>query len=244
MKNIISKTDIKDMINKKYAKMFCCEDISLIENYEEAISDTEQTWHCHHRLETDLNISMQELKESNRYFNVEAKYLIFLKPYEHLHLHGTNIRQSTREKLSKSARKYWDVEENRIVQRNKLKERYKDPDLLKKISELCTGELNGMYGKKHTDEAKAKQRQKRIEYFQNPANREHMAEIAKNREYTQERRNNISKAQKGVKKSHYTNPPKLKLINDIGEIKYMRKPNAIQFIGRHPNMGWKIEEEN
>ena len=26
------------MINKKYAKMFCCEDISLIENYEEAIT--------------------------------------------------------------------------------------------------------------------------------------------------------------------------------------------------------------
>ena len=30
----------------------CCEDISLIENYESAISDKTEMWDCHHRLET------------------------------------------------------------------------------------------------------------------------------------------------------------------------------------------------
>ena len=33
-------------------KKYCCEDISLIENYIEAVSDDSQVWHCHHRLET------------------------------------------------------------------------------------------------------------------------------------------------------------------------------------------------
>jgi len=39
------------MICLKSLKKFCCEDLSLIENYDLAISDTNQTWHCHHRLE-------------------------------------------------------------------------------------------------------------------------------------------------------------------------------------------------
>ena len=39
------------MINEKNAKRFCNEDISLIENYDKAIVDNTQTWHCHHRAE-------------------------------------------------------------------------------------------------------------------------------------------------------------------------------------------------
>ena len=41
------------MINKRNAKLFCCEDISLIENYNEAINSSE-VWICHHRLSIDL----------------------------------------------------------------------------------------------------------------------------------------------------------------------------------------------
>ena len=36
------------MINEG-VKKFCNEDISLIENYNKAISDSNQTWDCHHR---------------------------------------------------------------------------------------------------------------------------------------------------------------------------------------------------
>ena len=37
------------MICKKTIKNFCCDDPSLIENYDKAINDTTQTWDCHHR---------------------------------------------------------------------------------------------------------------------------------------------------------------------------------------------------
>ena len=75
------------MINEKNVKRYCCEDISLIENYQDAINDKERTWDCHHRLETDLCLSTQELIDSNRYWKVEAKYLIFLTPSEHHRIH-------------------------------------------------------------------------------------------------------------------------------------------------------------
>lgn len=232
------------MINEKYAKMFCCEDISLIENYQEAINDNTQTWHCHHRLETDLGLSMQELKDSNKYFGIEAKYLIFLRPYEHLHLHGTSIRQTTRQKLSKSVHKYWDVEENCIRQREKLLERYQDQELIKKISNLCSGELNGMYGKSHSDEAKAKMREKRKEYFNNLENRKHLSEVHTGMKLSDETKLKISKAIKGKKKPHYTNPKKVKIISESGEVKEYRKPNAIQFMNRHLNENWRFLEED
>ena len=41
------------MINKRNAKLYCSEDISLIENYQEAISDQTKMWDIHHRQECD-----------------------------------------------------------------------------------------------------------------------------------------------------------------------------------------------
>lgn len=76
------------MIKEKNAKAYCSEDISLIENYELAVNDPTQVWDCHHRLETDEGLSQQELEESNRYYGVEAKYLIFLTEHDHLSLHA------------------------------------------------------------------------------------------------------------------------------------------------------------
>ena len=92
------------MINKKNAKRYCCEDISLIENYYEAVNDKNRSWHCHHRLETDLGLSERELIDSDRYYKVEAKYLIFLVGKEHLSLHRINKLHSdeTKKKMSKS----------------------------------------------------------------------------------------------------------------------------------------------
>ena len=75
------------MISFRYAKSYCCEDISLIENYNLAISDETQTWDIHHRLETDLGLTPKELKEQGKYFKVPASELIFLPHSEHLRLH-------------------------------------------------------------------------------------------------------------------------------------------------------------
>ena len=38
------------MISKSNAEKYCAEDISLIENYKDAINDKFYKWHCHHRL--------------------------------------------------------------------------------------------------------------------------------------------------------------------------------------------------
>lgn len=84
------------MIGKNVFK-YCCEDISLIENYDKAISDTTQIWQCHHRLEThykngkrkpcEQNLTRKELKEQNLYYDRPAKELIFLTIHEHATIH-------------------------------------------------------------------------------------------------------------------------------------------------------------
>ena len=75
------------MINEKNAKAYCSDDISLIENYNEAVNDKTQSWELHHRLESELNKSVQELKDLNLYFNRPADELIFLTKSEHSSLH-------------------------------------------------------------------------------------------------------------------------------------------------------------
>ena len=53
------------MINKKTARSYCKDDISKIENYEEAINDTE-LWVCHHRLELTINVKNWRLNHYER----------------------------------------------------------------------------------------------------------------------------------------------------------------------------------
>lgn len=74
----------------KNVKKFCCEVISLIENYEKAINDNTQIQHCHHRLEIQdgKSVSVKELKENNLYFHRPASELIFLTEKEHSKLHN------------------------------------------------------------------------------------------------------------------------------------------------------------
>lgn len=98
----------KNMINEYYAKQFCKEDISLIENYELAINDKTQTWHCHHRRETIY--SKSDLIEIGEYYNRPAIELIFLTPKEHRVLHnkgnkhylGKHHSEEIRRKISES----------------------------------------------------------------------------------------------------------------------------------------------
>ena len=81
------------MINEYYAKKFCCEDISLIENYNLAIADTTQTWDCHHRGEILPcgRFSRADLKKFGLYFNRPAAELIFLTPTAHRQLHNKGV---------------------------------------------------------------------------------------------------------------------------------------------------------
>ena len=94
------------MINFRYAKSYCNENISLIENYEKAISDDERTWDCHHRRE--IETSKKQLIENNEYYNRPASELIFLTQKEHIALHkngnknmlGKHHSEETKRKMS------------------------------------------------------------------------------------------------------------------------------------------------
>jgi hypothetical protein len=92
------------MISPNTLKYFCNEDISLIENYENAVTDETQIWHCHHRLETDKNLSVKKLKSMNMYYHRPASELIFLTPFEHMSLHnkGKSLSKETKKLISKN----------------------------------------------------------------------------------------------------------------------------------------------
>ena len=74
------------MIDKNRAIKYCKNDISLIENYDKAIADKTQVWHCHHRRETIF--SRKDLIEIGEYYNRPACELIFLTKSEHNRLHN------------------------------------------------------------------------------------------------------------------------------------------------------------
>ena len=79
------------MIAEYYLKRYCAEDISLIENYEEAKNDMTQMWECHHKLEIELDKTPKELQELGLYFNRPAKELILLTCKSHMQLHSYRI---------------------------------------------------------------------------------------------------------------------------------------------------------
>lgn len=82
------------MININNAKKYCSEDISLIENYHQAITDEENYWEIHHLRECDQNgrtlFTYKQLKEMDLYYNRPASELIFVTRYMHMNLHREN----------------------------------------------------------------------------------------------------------------------------------------------------------
>lgn len=79
------------MIKEGNAKKYCCEDISLIENYQEAIADQKRMWDIHHRRECDENgktlFTKKQLVEMNLYFKRPAAELIFVTRSMHWKMH-------------------------------------------------------------------------------------------------------------------------------------------------------------
>jgi len=97
------------MINIEAAYAYCCEDISLIENYENAIADNTTRWICHHK--KGLSMSRSELKKNNLYYHQPASDLIFLTAAEHWRIHGKNrdehLREISRQNITKVNKTYW-----------------------------------------------------------------------------------------------------------------------------------------
>lgn len=94
------------MISENCAKRLCKDDISRIENYDKAVSDTTQIWDCHHRLELTLDgefaHTRKELIQLGVYYRRPYFELIFLTRSEHRRLHTTGkaLSEETRIKMS------------------------------------------------------------------------------------------------------------------------------------------------
>lgn len=105
----------------KTHKRCFCDTPELIENYDEAIRDTTQIWHCHHRLETHNSdgierttfLSKKELETLGMYYHRPPKELIFLTEQEHKKLHksgshhhqyGASVSPETKAKISKKVK--------------------------------------------------------------------------------------------------------------------------------------------
>ena len=93
------------MINENHAKQYCCEDLSLIENYDKAIADTTQTWCCHHILGEQY--SKHYLKENALYLNRPACELRFVTLAEHNELHhkGVPLSEATKKAIGEALSK-------------------------------------------------------------------------------------------------------------------------------------------
>ena len=99
------------MISKNMLKY--CDKPELIENYEKAIVDKTQIWHCHHRLEEF--VSKQWLIDHNDYYNVSPNELIFLTNEEHSSLHhkGKVLSEEIKKKISGVKKGYHHSEETK-----------------------------------------------------------------------------------------------------------------------------------
>ena len=86
------------MINERYAKSYCSEEICLIENYQEAISDEEKMWDIHHRKECDSEgrtlFTSKQLIDMGLYYKRPASELIFVTRSMHCKLHREKMRNS------------------------------------------------------------------------------------------------------------------------------------------------------
>ena len=144
-------------MNLKYYKRYV-KDIENVENFEKAFTDNFVGWCCHHRLETHtsdgerrlVDITMEELKALDMYYNRPASELIFLTKSEHqiLHTKGKPKTEESKKKLSATMKIKYAGENNPMYGKHFSEE------TRKKLSEAAKGKYSGknnpMYGKHHT----------------------------------------------------------------------------------------------
>ena len=163
--------------NLRYKKI-CSEDLSLIQNYDKAISDLSQKYDCHHRLGTV--IPSKELKEIGLYYNRPAIELIFLPSSYHIRLHNIGrtriMSEESRKKLSESLK-------GRVCP---MKGKHHSEETKQKMSEANKGKHHSEETRKYLSEI---HKGKKF----SEEHRKHLSEAHKN--LSEEAHKNMSKAQ-------------------------------------------------
>ena len=161
------------MINEKQALRYCCEDITNIDNYEDAINSPER-WVCHHRMElietgAVVDSTAQDLKDCGLYYHRPASELIFLTHSEHSALPKS---EEHKRKLSEAHK----------GERNSMFGKKHSKETRRKISEANKGNTK-MLGKHLSEESKRK-----------------ISEAMKGKKLSDETKRKLSEAHKGKKR--------------------------------------------
>lgn len=176
------------MINYKLTQQYCRDNISDIENFEDAINDRTETWDIHHKREISENKSRSELESLNLVFNRPSNELIFLKRNEHMRIHQTHrltkeYKSMLSERLSGSGNGMFGKhhsEESRMKMSDTRKERIANGDIVVDTSKC------------HTEEANIKISEKAKERLSNPENHPMFG-----KHQSEETKRKISEAKKG-----------------------------------------------
>ena len=150
-----------------------CRTPELIENYDKAIADTTQIWHCHHRLETHnsdgerrlVDISKAEFIALGMYYDRPPEELIFLTELEHRELHSFGVKgkpsgmtgkhqsEETRKKISEGNKGKHRSEESRRRYSEARKGKKPSEESNRKRSETMKGNIVSEETRKKISEA-------------------------------------------------------------------------------------------
>ena len=158
-----------------------CKNYENIENYEAAKKDNFIGWEIHHRLEThnsdgerrEVDISMEELKSLNMYYNRPAEELIFLTLKEHHEYRkGKKSSEETKQKMRAAkkgdknpfyGKKHSDEAKKKIGEAKKGNKHAlgckRSEETKKKMSEAMKGNKHAL-GCKRSEETKKKMSEK------------------------------------------------------------------------------------
>lgn len=124
-------------------KEIFCENEEAIENYNQAKNENFKRWQTHHRLETHnsdgekrlVNITVEELKALDMYYNRPAEELIFLRLEEHtkIHFQGSRASEEKKSKISQSLKGHIITDATREKIKNTLKDHKMDSASVEKI---------------------------------------------------------------------------------------------------------------
>lgn len=142
------------MISQRCVKTYCKEDISFIENYEEAVNDKNRKWVCHHRVEIlPCGVySPEDLQKFGLYLKRPACELIFMTRTEHIKLHRKYPLKTTRDKMSKSKMGKRHSENTKKKMSESHIGKHLSEETKMKISKANAGNNHPFFGKHHTEE--------------------------------------------------------------------------------------------